>query len=279
MSRVIKEHLFRPVWKQIRQIHYLSLDSIDYLLGRKDDMTPPRRMVANIGGGDFKGIGQDFLPYFTHLAELQPSARVLEVGCGVGRMAVALTDYLNAEGRYEGFDIVPDAITWSREHITPKYQNFHFQLADIYNKKYNPKGQHRASEYRFPYEDNSFDFVFLTSVFTHMLPQDLRQYLSEISRVLKIGKRCLITFFLLNAESYKLIETKVSRREFKFELDGCRIKNKDVPEREVAYEEEYIRALYARSNLQIIDPIHYGCWCGRSNFLSYQDIVAAVRTV
>ena len=55
----------------------------------------------------------------------------------------------------------------------------------------------------FPCADNSFDLVFLTSVFTHMFAGDVENYLSEISRVLKPGGKCLITWFLLDEVSRK----------------------------------------------------------------------------
>ena len=278
MLTFLRYQLFHPLKKQVREMRYSAVDFIEDLLGRRDEMTPPRHLVGMIGGGDFKAIGQEFLPHFVKFGDLQPSDGVLEVGCGTGRMAVALTSYLNAQGRYEGLDVLPDAIDWCRQRITSKYQNFRFHVTDIYNKKYNPKGRYGASEYRFPYEDQSFDFVFLTSVFTHMLPRDLQHYLSEIHRVLKPDKRCLITFFLVNAESSKLMETKVSRRQFQFQLDGCRVKNKDIPEKEVAYEEAHVREFYEKFHLQLIEPIQYGSWCGRPNFLSYQDIVNARRT-
>lgn len=263
---------------RIRRVQYYSLDVIDCLLGRQDEMTPPRRMVANIGRGDFKATGMEFLRYFIELGEVRPNDRVLEVGCGVGRMAVALTRHLSREGCYEGLDIVPDTIAWCTRHISRKYPNVHFQMAAIYNKKYNPTGRSVASEYTFPYGDDSFDFVFLTSVFTHMLPQDVEKYLSEIRRVLKGGKKCLISFFLLNEESMKLIRAKVSRRDFQIEHEGYRIGDKDMAEREVAYEEEYIRRLYGKHELAILEPIRYGSWCGRPNHLSYQDIVVAMKT-
>jgi hypothetical protein len=69
---------------------------------------------------------------------------------------------------------------WCQGNISSKYPNFRFQLADVYNTEYNPGGTHRASEYESPYEDESFDFVILTSAFTHMLPEEVSNYLSEI---------------------------------------------------------------------------------------------------
>ena len=246
-------------------------DTIDFLLGRRDELTPPKRLVFNVGY-NFK-VGQKFIQYFSGLGGLKQSDRVLDVGCGIGRMAVPLTKYLNKQGSYEGFDIIPKAIDWCRRKITPKYPNFYFQLADIYNKRYNPRGKYISSEYKFPYEDRSFDFVFLTSVFTHMLPQDVENYLSEINRVLKTDKKCFITVFLLNEESSKLIGAKSSTIDFRFQLDGFRTVDKVIPERAVAYDEKFIRNLYEKYKLNIVEPIHYGNWCGRSNFLDYQDII------
>jgi len=86
------------------------------------------------------------------------------------------------------------AIDWCRRKISSKYPNFHFQFADIFNGVYNPKGKIKPVEYKFPYENESFDFVFVKSVFTHMLPQDMEHYFSEIARVLRKDGRCLITF-------------------------------------------------------------------------------------
>ena len=51
------------------------------------------------------------------------------------------------------------------------------------------RAETKASEYTFPYEDGEFDVVVLTSVFTHMLPDDVAHYLDEIARVLKPGGR------------------------------------------------------------------------------------------
>jgi len=63
-----------------------------------------------------------------------------------------------------------------------------------------------------------------------MLPPDMENYLREITRVLKPGGRCLITNFLLNAASLKLIEEHASTIDFKGELDECREGNMEVPE-------------------------------------------------
>ena len=48
-----------------------------------------------IGGGNLKEIGKRFLQHFIELGKLKPNDIVLDVGCGIGRMAFPLTKYLN----------------------------------------------------------------------------------------------------------------------------------------------------------------------------------------
>lgn len=246
-----------------------------------DTLTPPYYIRTLVGpfsdAASYAAVGEEFFRYFKDRCGLKPNEDVLDVGCGCGQMAAPLTKYLNKGATYEGFDIVPALIKWCVANISSKYQNFHFQLADIFNKGYNPKGKFKASEYRFPYQDESFDFVFLKSVFTHMLPQDMENYLSEVSRVLKKGQRCLITYFLLNAQSLALIDAKLSTLDFKYGFGNYRTISKTTSENAVAYTEEYIHKLYEKFGLKIVNSIQYGSWCGRKDYLSYQDIIIAVR--
>ncbi|MDQ2686384.1 MAG: class I SAM-dependent methyltransferase, partial [Armatimonadota bacterium] len=139
----------------------------------------------------------------------------------------------------------------------------HFQRTDVYNKYYNPGGILTASEYRFPFEDAEFDFVYLTSVFTHMLRRDVEHYLEEIARVLRPGGRCLASFFLLDERT----NPGRARTGFPDAAEGCQLRSREMPEWEVAYEESEARLMYAQSGLQIQEPIRYGI----------QDSVVAVK--
>jgi SAM-dependent methyltransferase len=242
----------------------------------RDDLTPPSSMIF-VGDGDFKAVGEEFKRYFLELGQLRPEDRVLDVGCGIGRMAVPLIGFLSPGGEYWGFDIVEKGIEWCQSHIAERYGNFHFLHCDVYNKVYNPSGKMRAKDYTFPFENDSFDFVFLTSVFTHMLPQDMKNYLSEVSRVMKPGGTCLITFFLITQEVRNLIDMGLSTQNFKYEVDGCLTTCKEAPEGAIGYDQEFILQLFQKYDLKINEQIHYGSWCGRTSFLSYQDIVMATR--
>src|SRR5712671_5833105 len=109
----------------LRKLYYFPIDFIDNLRGR-DRLTPPKSLIF-VGDGDFEQAGREFRRYFIELANLQPHDRVLDVGCGIGRMAVPLTDYMSQEGEYWGFDIVRSGIEWCQSRISADFPNFHFQ--------------------------------------------------------------------------------------------------------------------------------------------------------
>jgi SAM-dependent methyltransferase len=243
--------------------------------GTTERLSPPD-VLAQAVGGAFHETGEEFLRHFVELGGLEPHHRVLDVGCGVGRMAVPLMGFLDARGRYDGFDVMADTVGWCQANIAPRDARFRFQRVDLQNRTYNRAGAAPASSFSFPYADGSFDFVFLTSVFTHMLPDDVRRYLSEIARVLAPGGRVLSTFFLLNAESLALIRSGLSPLfPFRHLREECRVMNDAQPEDAVAYDEDRVRAWYDARGLAWTRRPIYGTWCTRLHGLSLQDIVVA----
>ncbi len=276
LARRIRKRLPFQLKPLLRRAYYLPIDVIEGLTGRRSDLVPPRRKMF-VGDGDFCKTGREFLRYFIDLGGLQPGDRILDVGCGIGRMAVPLTTFLSPQGEYRGFDIVQEGIDWCQSRITSRFPNFQFQLADVRNDCYNPAGKYAAQAYTFPYPDDYFDFVFLGSVFTHMRSAAVRRYTSEIARVLKPGGRSLITVLLLNAESRQCVAAGTSTLNFKYEVDGGLTVNEDKPEGAIAYDEDTIRQLYRQHDCEVVEPIHYGSWCGRGTFLSYQDIIVAIK--
>lgn len=273
----LKNLLPKSLKSHLRRLWLDSLDAMDRIFGRTDPLIPPRSKIHDIGGGDFKRIGEEFLQYFVELAHLMPDHRALDVGCGYGRMAVPLTRYLTGQGAYRGFDIKAEAIAWCQDKISARWDNFHFEHANIYNGNYNPLGVTRASEYEFPYQDESFDFVVLTSVFTHMLAPDLENYLAEIARVLKPAGKSLISYLLLNEESLRLMDTGNSWLNLRYTLENGATVDEKNPEITLGYYEPFIRRLYKKKGLTIEEPIRFGSWCGRAVYLSFQDLIIASK--
>ncbi|ORW33326.1 hypothetical protein AWB91_09405 [Mycobacterium paraense] len=119
--------------------------------------------------------------------------------------------------------------------------------------------------------------MLLASLFTHMLPSDVKHYLHEIVRVLKPGGRNLNTFFLLNEESSALIKEGKASFNFQHEMPGYRTTHAEHPEAAIAYPEAFVRYLYGECGLELREPLRYGTWCGRTNGMSGQDVVIAVK--
>jgi SAM-dependent methyltransferase len=277
MKAFIRKY-FPGTMRVMGSVKNTMLDSVDVLFKRRDDLAPPRRLMF-VGSGDYRKTGTEFFGYFKELGGLEPDDRVLDVGCGIGRMAVPLLDYLSEEGSYDGFDIVPLGIQWCTDNISCRREEFQFRLVDICNKEYNPNGQVSASEFRFPYPDNRFDLVVLTSVFTHMLPDEVANYLAEIRRVMKPGSKCLISWFLLNDESEQGIRERRSSLDFTFPVGNCLSTNAETPEEAICYRQDDVLGLYEEVDLHIEPPVHLGSWCGREQHVSFQDICIAHRDV
>jgi ubiquinone/menaquinone biosynthesis C-methylase UbiE len=240
-------------------------------------MVPGRREAAFVGDGDFAGMGRRFLEHFVTLGNLKPNHRVLDVGCGIGRMALPLTGFLNPEGEYWGFDPVAKGIKWCRQHITSRFPNFHFDAADVWSKSYNRRGRILARDYVFPYADDSFDFIFAISVFTHMVPADVENYIANTARVLKPTGMCLVTYFLLNEATRK----SGAAEDFRYPVDAssvCMAVSKVEFEKAVAFDENYIRGVYEKCGLTIEEPMRCGRWAKSKGGPAFQDIVIA-RTV
>lgn len=265
--------------RAIRDAIFLGLDAGESLLGLKDPLTPPRKLM-NVGSNsifrnDFSAIGEAQFRYLVDVGGLRKDDNVLDVGCGVGRMAIPLTRFLT--GTYDGFDIIEASIDYCRKVITQRHPRFKFRHVELFNTHYAPGNAGQPHEFRFPYPDGSFSFVFLTSVFTHMRYKEVENYLAEIERVLVPGGRCFATFFLLNTQSDALIERGGSTLTFRHPMVHGRSDRADDPDAACAYDEEYLRDLYRSKGLDIVEPIHYGSWPGRATDVGYQDIIVSVK--
>jgi SAM-dependent methyltransferase len=234
----------------------------------------PPRALSFIGGGDFRRTGTEYLGLFEDPGGLRPTDRVLDVGCGVGRMAIPLTEYLDG-GSYAGFDVGRSMIRWCERHVSTRRSDFTFTWAPVYNRKYNPFGDIPADDFRFPYEDASFDFVFATSLFTHLTRSDAEHYLRETRRVLRPGGRCLLTFFLLHEQSSREVAAGRAAFNFQFPVEGGRTIDRHEPEAAIAFELDALRLMFEETGLEICEPVHFGRWSNNPGGLSGQDVVIA----
>jgi SAM-dependent methyltransferase len=95
--------------------------------------------------------------------------RILEWGCGPGRVVRHLVNAFPPPHLVYGCDYNAESIAWARENIP----GVHFELNEL--------------EPPLPFEDGSFDCVLALSVFTHLSERVGRDWMHELRRVVKPG--------------------------------------------------------------------------------------------
>ena len=260
----------------------ISGDALDRLLEqieRNRFLPVPDQSSIFIGDGDYRQIGREFLRYFIELGQLTPDERVLDVGCGIGRMAVPLTQYLNTEnGRYEGIDPVASGVEWCSRTITPAYPNFRFAHVDIAHALYNPKGCISGDEVVLPFLDASFDLVVMTSVVTHLPADEIQPYFTEISRLLAPGGRLFLTAFVIDERSTLEREGRDPRLGFKQAENGPSWHvDPKAPLGAVAFDDGFLDVSLKSAGLEIALK-QLGHWRGGQGAQNYQDIFVAVKS-
>lgn len=197
---------------------------------------------------------------------LRPGLSVLEVGCGIGRDAIPLTEVLGTAGNYVGFDIVKDFIDWCSSEITPRFPNFRFHHFDVRDQLHNPGGTLRTRDIRIPAEDGSIDLIILQSVFTHMFEPDIVHYLREFRRVLAPEGRVYATCFIVtDAVLEAARRTNATPHNLRFEQfvgRGCYLHDPAIPASAVAYRWDAIYRMIHQGGLLPAGEFLKGAWSG-----------------
>lgn len=255
-----------------RKLIFSPIDFWETITLSRHKYEPPKGDVF-IGSGDFIMQGIQHLNLLKIYADLKPEDVVLDIGSGIGRTAVALTTYLSKNGKYEGFDVVEKGVKWCNAKIKKDYPNFNFTYVPLKNDLYNDE-RNTATEFVFPYANNNFDKAFLFSVFTHMSPDEIQNYLCEIKRTLKPGGLCLATFFIYNSNNESSIESNIN---FPFTVNNGnhRLMSNKVKSANIAFKEDFLNELISKAQLKKIRTID-GYWKNQNAYNEnndFQDIV------
>lgn len=151
----------------------------------------------------FVKVGQKMAQNFRDRGFLFEGCRLLDVGCGCGRLARYLVN--EPLRSYTGFDRHRGMIEWCQQEIEQRVPHFKFNYFDLkssYQSVDNQSGAVAVESFQFPYDDSCFDVAILTSVFTHMPLDESRHYLRELSRVLAQGGRVWLSVFLTESSPY-----------------------------------------------------------------------------
>ncbi|HVE68808.1 MAG TPA: class I SAM-dependent methyltransferase [Solirubrobacteraceae bacterium] len=253
-----------------------ALDALDVVRGRRDPLVPPRRLRGTVGDTDFVATGEEIAELLVTHAGLAPDARVLDVGCGIGRVARALTSRLGPQGAYAGFDVSASAVAWCARRYARRHPHFAFAHLDVRNALYNPGGAMAARDVRFPYPDGGFDVAVAASVLTHLPADETDRYLSELARVLRPGGRLLATFFLLDDAAREAQARRATEIAFPHEHWPASFADAALPESAVAYDEAWVRERMEAHGLTPGEPLR-GSWSGRPAETGFQDAIVATR--
>jgi SAM-dependent methyltransferase len=207
VKRAIKRRFSGVSWQHpVAQKAMPLIDAADHFVRRSRDLDHLPAYSIRIrgtgvsdefGGRKFVRTGRYLTDSLAKYAGLGADSRVLEIGPGAGRIAYSLTETLG-EGQYTGIDVDNVSVRACQTSPTLNRAGFTFVHADLDSDLYNADGgQGRsAATYRLPFDDNSFDIVYLESVFTHLTGEECANYARESLRVLKPGGRVVVSGFL-----------------------------------------------------------------------------------
>lgn len=137
-------------------------------------------MARAVGGGDY-GIFGRMEADILKAAGLADGMRVVDLGCGCGRLAAALHEHTKVS--YVGIDIIQALLDYAQT----KAPTYGFLL-------------HRGLT--IPQEDGSADIVSAFSLFTHLLQAETFIYLEESVRILKPGGKIVFSFLEFSEPSH-----------------------------------------------------------------------------
>jgi SAM-dependent methyltransferase len=276
MANHARKSTLRRFAGRLRRSTYRCVTAFERLIPNRNGLLPPAHLRAfyyeSLAPQVFAracGIRAELID-----RGLKPEHRVLDVGCGIGNLAIGLKEYLR--GEYHGIDIHKEAIAWCQHSITPRHPNFRFHHADVTSRAYNPSGTVEPSAYVFPFPDRSFDYIFLASVFTHMLPDGVEHYIHELARLLSPTGQAVASYFLLNDETTAGVDANRSFMSFAVGHPSgvCRLHDANLPEAAVAFSEAYVRQAHQHAGLSIRDVRRGGWWRGETHD---QDVVCVAH--
>lgn len=205
---------------------------------------PPNHLRIRIGVGNrffsnqtyYLGAAESFWLYYMGTGAVALDSTIVDIGCGCGRFAHHLRDFnyqgTHFTGKYIGVDIDHEMLDWCRVHFdAPRFEFLHSTHA---SKSY--KQSSSESVYTLPIADQTVDFVFSRSLFTHLLEPELRNYMVESFRILKPGAHMVMSIFCLDYPP----PTYGGRHTFSHKIGNSSVESLAVPEAAVAYTEAFV---------------------------------------
>jgi SAM-dependent methyltransferase len=239
---------------------------------------PPENLRVGVGDGEYYRVGEEIVARLKAVAGLGAASRVLDIGCGLGRVAWPLGRELGPDGSYDGFDAAEAYIDWCANGLALDPQRVRFHWFDIRSSVYNPNGAIDGERLVFPWADGAFTLAIATSLFTHLSAAGTVNYLRETARTLGRGGRLFASFFVLDSESREVIERRETFPHFTHVFELGRIADPGSVDAAIAFNAEWLHEVLLTAGFTI-ELYRQGRWrddVGKKDEL-YQDLVVAVK--
>ena len=109
------------------------------------------------------------------------------------------------------------------------------------------------------------------------MPAEVEQYINETGRIMKSGATSLMFFYIVNCESEDLMIKRPTQMNFPYNKGFYRLRSLQSENQHIAYDEEWLLEKLSAAGLKM-ESIKYGQWCGRVNYLDYQDMILCRKT-
>jgi len=187
----------------------------------------------------FNASDMEQLDTMINSLQLQPDGLVLDMGCGLGKVAEYVVE--KTDVKLVGIDFSEAAINWAREHIQAKNEKLEFHIQNFNKLAFPP---------------STFDAII--SIDTFYFVEDFDVMIKKLKQILKPGGQMGIFFAqiiteydpkeLLEAENTKLAKA-LTRNDLEYEVTDFTDNIKKLWQREVTTAEELKEMFEQEGNL------------------------------
>ncbi len=240
-----------------------------------------RRTEMNdwVGGSDPHLVGLFCDHVLRRVSTIGPRSRVIDFGCGIGRVAAYVLAREQPPRGFLGIDIMPPVIEFCRAELQPHFPKAVFELAeganDHYDRYIDDAIPARSLDALTAQYGTRFTHAYAFSVFTHLYAADFVAALRFVGSLLGTRGEFLFTAFTLTDFARQRIADRstdfpVEQHEY---LEGGRvlIGNPADPLAFIAYDRDLIEAMVAEAGL-VLTKSEYGTWMGGKLGESFQDV-------
>lgn len=250
------------------------------------DLIKQSEMNDWVGGSDPELVGNACYGILNRYISMNESSRLLDFGCGIGRVLLSVLKHRASVTQITGFDIMPQVVKFCEANIAPAFPNSSFELIggsnDHYDQFINAAGSNVAinNEQVVHKYAGKFSGAYAFSVFTHVEMDDFRSLLKLLVRLLEPGGELLFTAFLLTPFSRRAIDQRVCLFPFgdtAYEADGM-VFTGNITDRLgfIAFDLALVEQMVFEAGL-VITHVEHGAWPGSGFSSSLQDVIVCRR--